>query len=147
VPLADSVVSTVVAYNSLMDFDDMAAALSEAYRVLTPGGALCVCVTHPFVDAGSFEERGGKLRFVVTEPYVESRRVRAEEERSGLRMVFEGWAHPLDAYGRSLDDAGFVLERVREPSPRGDDPGLHRRSQILPLFLFMRARKAQVRGR
>jgi len=51
-PFADGSFDLAVFYNSLMDVDDMDAALHEAARVLRPGGVLCACVTHPIADAG-----------------------------------------------------------------------------------------------
>ncbi len=56
-PLRDESLDLVVAYNSLMDVADMPAAVQEASRVLTPGGRLCVCVTHPTADAGKFQSK------------------------------------------------------------------------------------------
>jgi ubiquinone/menaquinone biosynthesis C-methylase UbiE len=53
-PFADSSFDLVVAYNSLMDMDDMPRAVREATRVLEPGGRLCICVTRPIADAGKF---------------------------------------------------------------------------------------------
>lgn len=43
----------VMAYNVLMDLDDMAAALREARRVLKPGGLLFVSLVHPFRGAAA----------------------------------------------------------------------------------------------
>jgi len=43
-PFSDATFDLVVAYNSLMDIDDMAGAVREAARVLRPDGRFCVCV-------------------------------------------------------------------------------------------------------
>jgi ubiquinone/menaquinone biosynthesis C-methylase UbiE len=56
-PFADAAFDLVVAYNSLMDMDDMPSTVGEAARVLRPGGRMCICVTHPVADAGRFERR------------------------------------------------------------------------------------------
>src|SRR5438445_11435192 len=56
-PLVDECFDLVVAYNSLMDVDDMDGSVREVARVLQPGGSLCACVTHPLADAGRFESR------------------------------------------------------------------------------------------
>jgi ubiquinone/menaquinone biosynthesis C-methylase UbiE len=42
----DASADLVVAYNSLMDVDDMPTTVREAARILRPGGRLRVCVTH-----------------------------------------------------------------------------------------------------
>ena len=44
----------VVSYNSLIDVEDMPAAVAEAGRVLRSGGCFCACVPHPFSEAGEF---------------------------------------------------------------------------------------------
>jgi ubiquinone/menaquinone biosynthesis C-methylase UbiE len=51
-PLPDASFDLVVAFNSLMDLDDMPASVQEAARVLENGGRFCVCITHPMRDAG-----------------------------------------------------------------------------------------------
>ena len=87
-PFDDGAFDLVVAYNSLMDVADMPAAVSEAARVLAPGGRLCACVTHPMPDAGTWLDDD---RFAVTEPYLERRWMQVPIERDGLEFTFEGW--------------------------------------------------------
>lgn len=60
----------VVAYNSLMDVDDMPRTVGEATRVLTPPGTFCVCITHPINDAGRFESQQEEARFTIHDSYV-----------------------------------------------------------------------------
>jgi SAM-dependent methyltransferase len=126
-PFDDGAFDCAVAFNSLMDVDDMPGAVRETARVLEPAGRFCVCITHPFRDAGAF--RGGT--FVIAAPYLETRRFELTVARGGLEVSFCGWAHPLEAYTRALEDAGFVIEAIREPP----DPG-----RPLPNFLLIRAR-------
>ena len=106
----------VVAYNSLMDVDDLAGAVREAGRVLEPGGALCVCVTHPLNDAGAFASRDAGAAFTIDGSYLGRRRLDATFEQDGLRMTFHGWLYPFEAYAEALEVAGFVIDRVREPA-------------------------------
>jgi SAM-dependent methyltransferase len=73
-PFRDAEFDLVVAYNSLMDVEDMAGSVREAGRVLAPGGRLCFCVTHPFTDAGRFASRDPDASFVVTGSYLGPRR-------------------------------------------------------------------------
>ncbi len=110
-PFPDAAFDVVVAYNSLVDVEDMRAAVSEAGRVLRPGGHFCVCVPHPFSEAG---------------------------DRDGIRFRFASRRYPLEAYSRALEDAGLALEALREPPLPGPDGDRRTRS---PLFLLWRAVK------
>jgi SAM-dependent methyltransferase len=137
-PFADASFDLVVAYNSLMDIQDMPGAVREAARVLEPRGRLCACVTHPFADAGAWESRDPDARFVVTGSYLERRRFEGTFERDGLAVSFYSWCYPLEAYARALEEAGFLLETMRDPP----DPHGPSRWQRLPNFLHFRAFKA-----
>jgi len=143
-PLPDSSFDLVVAYNSLMDVDDMPQAVREAARVLEPGGHFCICVTHPINDAGAFESDEPDAHFIVAGWYFGRRRFEGTFERDGLRMTFRGWSYPLESYARALEDAGLVIEMMREP-PAPDAAVKQRPSYVrwqrLPVFLQIRALK------
>jgi SAM-dependent methyltransferase len=144
VPFADGAFDLVVAYNSLMNIEGMEAAVREAARVLETNGRLCVCVTHPVNDAGAFASREPDASFVIDGSYLGKRPFEGTFERDGLEITFRGWVYPLEAYGRALEDAGFVIEAIREPPATAaaverDPP--ERRWQRLPAFLFLRAIK------
>jgi SAM-dependent methyltransferase len=136
-PFDDSEFDLVVAYNSLMDIDDMPVAVAESARVLEPGGRFCISVTHPFFDAGDWESRAPDARFVVADSYLGKRRFEGTFERDGLTITFHGWCYALGDYARALEDAGFVIERMREPTNTLEDP----RHDRMPLFLHLRALK------
>jgi len=145
-PFADASFDLVVAYNVLMDVADMPATVAEAGRVLAPGGAFCVCVTHPFSDAGHWASREDDAPFVVAGSYLGARRFEITIERGGLTMCFDGMAYPLEEYARALEAAGLVIEALREP-PATAEAG-HRRGpeawtrwQRVPMFLMWRARR------
>jgi len=144
-PFADESFDLVVAYNSLMDIEDMPGAVREVGRVLTSGGRFCVCVTHPLADAGRFERREADSPFVLTHSYFEQRLFEGTFERGGLRMTFHGWCYPLEDYMRAFEKAGLLVEAIREPRQRDEiveaDPS-EARWQRLPMFLFIRLRKA-----
>src|SRR4029453_4104650 len=53
-PFADGSFDCVVAFMSLQDVDQMAAAVDEAARVLDAGGRLCLGIVHPLNSAGRF---------------------------------------------------------------------------------------------
>jgi SAM-dependent methyltransferase len=145
-PFGDASFDLVVAYNVLMDVDDLSAAVAEAARVLEDGGRLCACVTHPLNDAGAFETSEPGARFVIDGSYLESSAYEVVEEADGLRMTFRGWAHPLEAYARALETAGLLVEALREPAmPTGaaEQDTSRARWQRLPMFLLLRALKAR----
>lgn len=139
-PFPDASFDLAVAYNSLMDVDDMPAAVSEAARVLEPGGRLCACITHPLMDAGSFEGE----RFVIEESYLAKRSFEGTFERDGLELTFRGWCYPLEAYSHALEDAGFLIEAIREPEPGADAPAALDHHARIPIFLMFRALKPAV---
>lgn len=138
-PFPDDLFDLAIFYNSLMDIDDMEAAVVEAARVLHAGGVMCACVTHPIADAGSFESREPDARFVIEGTYLGPRRwVEGPMERGGLSIEFAGWAYPFEGYFDALERAGFAVEAIREPAVR--DAGEERWGRI-PLFLMWRAVK------
>jgi SAM-dependent methyltransferase len=143
-PFADGSFDLVVAYNSLMDVEDMPAAVREAARVLEPGGHFSICVTHPLNDAGVFESDQPDAPFVIRDSYFGRRRFEAHFERNGLEITFRGWMYALEDYCRALADAGFVITHLREPVPSDQalrlQPAFERRRRI-PVFLQVGAAK------
>jgi SAM-dependent methyltransferase len=134
-PFVGDSYALVVAYNSLMDVDDMPRAVGEAARVLEPGGTLCACVTHPIPDAGGFE--GDRL--VLTRPYRRSEPLELRDERDGLGMTFSGHRHSIEHYARAFERAGLVIEAIREPAPADGAPAHYDRWRDVPMFLHLRA--------
>jgi ubiquinone/menaquinone biosynthesis C-methylase UbiE len=73
-PFADAAFDLVVAYNVLMDVDDLAGALAEARRVVRPGGRLMVSIVHPLVDRGRFADAALDAPFVLDTGWFETLR-------------------------------------------------------------------------
>ena len=145
-PFGDAEFSLVVAYNSLMDVDDLDGVVHEAARVLKSGGRLAACVTHPLADAGVFETAEADARFVIAGSYLARRRFDGPPmERNGATIQFRGWAYPLETYVRAFVDAGLLIEALAEPAipaaAIARDPG-EARWQRIPAFLLLRALKA-----
>jgi hypothetical protein len=86
-------------------------------RVLRDDGQFCVCVVHPVRDAGSFVSDEGDAPFSISDSYFEARLYDESIERDGLQMTFTSWRYSLERYAGALEDAGFLIERVREPAP------------------------------
>ena len=134
-PFTNGSFDLVVAYNSLMDVGDMPASVAEAARTLRPGGRLCACVTHPFKEAGAFASREDGAPFVVEGSYFDEGSYEVAAERDGLAFAFASRTFTLASYARALEEAGLLLEALREPAGRDD------RDTRVPQFLLWRARK------
>jgi ubiquinone/menaquinone biosynthesis C-methylase UbiE len=149
-PFSDATFDIVVAYNSLMDVQDMPMAVEEAGRVLVQGGRMAICVTHPTCDAGTFSDDSENASFIIKETYRGARPFSAVVERDGLKMNFDGRAYDLEFYTRAFEHAGLLIERVREPAPDlsagVQQPGLERGRRI-PYFLMLRLVKPDVGSR
>jgi len=146
-PFADATFKTVVAYNSLQTMSmmaDMAHTVREAGRVLKPSGRFCFCVAHAMTDVGRLTEPSAGGDLVISGTYFERQRVNETVTNDGLKMTFHGWTYTLEDYARALEEAGFVIELLREPAPSAEQaakrPGLERWRRA-PLFLFVRAVK------
>ena len=143
-PFANSSFDLVVAYNSLMDIEDMPGAVAEAARVLRSGGWMCISITHPLNDAGRFASSEPDAPFVIEGSYLGKRDFEARFEHDGMEMIFSGWAYPLEEYFSAFSEAGLLVESLREPPAPPEavekDP-TERRWQRVPLFAQIRALK------
>ena len=146
-PFAGATFQAVVAYNSLQTMammGDMAHAVREAGRVLEPSGHFALCVAHPMTDVGRMEQPSAEGDLVLFGSYFEHQIVNETVTKDGLRMKFHGWTYTLEDYARALEEAGFLVERVREPVPTPEQaakrPSLEGWRRV-PLFLFMGAVK------
>jgi SAM-dependent methyltransferase len=132
-PLASGVADCAVAFMSLHDIDHMPAAVREIARILTVGGRLVIAIVHPINSAGRFTgDRADPDRpFVIDGSYLKPERYVDAVDRDGLTMTFHGEHRPLQAYTEALAGAGFVIERLREPT--SPDPA--KPWSRIPLFL------------
>ncbi len=134
-PFDDASFDLAVAYNVLMDVQDMPRAVAEAARVLTATGRVCACVTHPATDAGAWREP----RDVDDQDYLAGGAFAADDERDGLRIRWEGYRYSFEHYSRALEQVGLLLEAIREPRPDPADGGYEPWARV-PMFLMIRAR-------
>jgi SAM-dependent methyltransferase len=138
-PLATGCADVAVAFMSLQDIDAVADAVREAGRVLVPGGRLALAIVHPLNSAGRFQgdTADPDRPFVIEGSYLEPRRTVDAVDRDGLAMTFHSEHRPLEDYTEALTDAGFAIERLREPTKR--DPGSAWRR--VPMFLHILAHR------
>lgn len=132
----------VVAYNVLMDVEDMPGAVAEMARVLAPGGTVLISLVHPFRDRGRFAGPQPDAPFVVEGSYFGCERFEGNETRGGLTMAFAGWSQPLETYAMALERAGLAITSLREPLPAsaGREEAFSQ-SLRMPLFLWLKAKR------
>jgi len=139
-PFAAASFDLAMAYNVLMDIEDVGAALAEARRVLRPSGTLAISIVHPFADRGRFADEGPDAPFMLPGTYFGRERFQGTETRAGLSMAFAGWSQPLENYMALLEQAGFAVVSLREPWPDvRQRPDMARWCRV-PLFLWLKAR-------
>ncbi|UQZ90547.1 class I SAM-dependent methyltransferase [Deltaproteobacteria bacterium Smac51] len=140
-PLKSSSFDLVVAYNSLMDIEDMPAAVREAGLLLKPGGTLFISVVHPFRDRGRFTGSEPDSPFMIEGSYYGREKFEAAEEINGLKMHFMGWSMPLEDYAAAIEEAELGITSIREPLPDINEASRFRSWTRIPLFLWMKVRK------
>ena len=142
-PLEDRCADLAIAFMSLDDMDAMAAAVREIGRVLEPGGRFCVAIVHPINSAGRFESERADAHFIIKGDYLRAHLYSDTVERDGLTITFHSQHRALEDYFSALEEAGFTVEALREPSvpDRAITSERGRRWQRLPLFLHLRARR------
>ena len=134
VPLPDGCADLVTVFMALHDMDELADPIGEAARLLAPEGRLCLAVPHPFAEMA--RERPDAPGYYTPYRYV------AVVESGGVSMTFESWRRPLSAYTQALEQAGFLIEAIREPVP--DEAALAAAPALVkwreqPVFLHIRA--------
>jgi ubiquinone/menaquinone biosynthesis C-methylase UbiE len=133
----------IIASMVLMNVEDYTGAMREAHRVLSPGGMICISITHPCFSAPVSDWVHGKGRnprhFAVDRYFERS----AWEDRiaSTFRTPTIRRHRPLEDYLKGAIDAGFVLRDFQEPMATEADLEASDRFESMtriPYFLFMR---------
>ena len=146
--VADAVFDLIVASMVMMNVEDYGGTIREAHRVLAPGGALGVSITHPCFSAPVSDWVGGKGRtpqHFAVDRYFE--RIAWEDRISpSFRTPTLRRHRPLEDYVNGAIRAGFVLQELQEPMATAEDlqatPRFESMTRI-PYFLFMRWEKPQ----
>ena len=104
----------------------------------------CLAIVHPVNSAGSFSDDSSESPFVIDHAYLGERRYAEALERGGLEITFRSVHRPLEAYGRALEEAGFLVEAIREPAAPPGASGSWGVESVeqwrrLPMFLWLRA--------
>ncbi|MGY8661626.1 methyltransferase domain-containing protein [Bradyrhizobium sp. UFLA05-109] len=124
----DLVISSLV----LHYLADLTMTFREWSRLLRPGGLLVFSTHHPVHQAN-----------LLDSGYLWSGLI--EEEWGWLGEKMRYYQRPLRDLTEPLTAAGFVIERISEPTPsealKAIDPKGYERLRRLPAFIFVRARK------
>jgi hypothetical protein len=90
-PIRTGGVVPAVAYNSLIEFEDLTTAIAEVARVLSVDGAFCVCITHPMQYSGGFDGDDVDAAFSLRDSYFGTRPFNETEARNDITMNFRGY--------------------------------------------------------
>jgi len=133
-PYADDTFDLIVCALAIHYAADRAAAFTEFYRALRPGGALVISTQHPTTD---WLRKGGSYFDVKLETDL----WRTQTGDQPVRF----WREPLSALCGAATGAGFLIEKVIEPLPadtmRGLYPEDYQKLTTEPGFLVLRLLK------
>ena len=128
-PFAAASVDLVVAFMTLQDIEDAAAAIRESARVLSSGGRFCCALVHPVATAGEIQP--DDETFVLNKSYF----AEGDQQFPLGDTTITSYHRPLEYYVGALIDNGLELEALRELPTR------RRAAGRIPMFLHLRARK------
>lgn len=151
-PIKAKSADLVVAYMVLQDLDDMEGAVREAARVLRGGGRFCAAFVHPMHSAAQIDGQEGQdgqgesqdesqQQVSFPHEYFAPRRIVESVERDGKRMEFHSEHRPIERYMRAFEDAGLLIETIREPKPTAEMLTAHPAREVylrVPWALFVR---------
>lgn len=139
-PFEDSEFDLVVFYLSLIDIDDIHAAINEAARVARSGGTILIAnLTSFFTSNGTTGWIKGDdgREYHPLGNYLEEKADWVEWD--GLRI--RNWHRPLSAYMSACLDAGLQLTLFDEPFPTGGPPERVYRYHKTPFTMLMEWQK------
>ena len=127
----------VVAYLSLIDIDDLDAAVAQMTRVLKPGGRLLIANLSSFAtSSASFGKRycrdtGEELRPLGE--YLKEGKMWFEWD--GIRI--QNWHRPLSVYMQAFLSKGLTLRHFDEPSPKSGPAERREAYERMPYLMIM----------
>jgi len=130
--ILDEAIDLVLSSLVLHYLDDLSEVFVEWARLLRPGGMLVFSTHHPIHQASLLDP--GYLQPALI-----------EERWDWLDEMMRYYRRPLRDLTEPLAAAGFVIERICEPTPpeafRIEDPKGYDLLCRIPAFIFVRARK------
>lgn len=123
----------VVSYLTLIDIDDIDAAIAEMARVLRPGGSLLVANLNSFSTAGKWQGDGDSPRGFLIDNYLEPR----AEWVSWRGILIRNWHRPFHTYIQAFLAQGLRLAHFDEPHASGGDGGQRAKYARAPYLHLM----------
>ncbi len=118
-PIPSDTFDIVICSMALHDIKGYRQAISEAARVLKPGGAFLFSILHPcFFTPGSAwltDEEGNTIGWRV-DRYHSNLAWKTTVKHQMAAQVYM-FHRPLEDYAAALRDSGFVITDMREPTP------------------------------
>lgn len=156
-PFPSALFDFATGFMSFMDIPETEKVISEAYRVLKPGGFLQFSITHPAYDTPhrrNLRDENGRTYAFEVGGYFQRLKGQVEEwifsaappeVKAGLPLFkVPRFTRTLSGWLNLLIDTGFVLERICEPYPDDETvaacPNVQD-AQVVAYFLIVRARK------
>jgi SAM-dependent methyltransferase len=119
---------------------DWSVPLASFAAALRPGGWVVLSLDHPFAPPLPGQHGGYFATELVTDTW----------SKAGVEVTQQFWRRPLASTLDAFADAGFVVERVREPQPSAEAlqrwPRELGRLVGVPTFIVYRLRKVAGRG-
>ena len=156
-PFADAAFGFATGFMSFMDIPEPELVVSEAHRVLKPGGFLQFSICHPCFDTPhrrNLRGEDGLTYAIEVGDYFRNLNgevdewlfgAAPEEARAGLsKFKIPRFTRTLSQWLNLLIDTGFTLERLGEPRP--DDETVRgcpyvQDAQVVAYYLHLRVRK------
>lgn len=159
-PFDDHCFDFATAFMSFQDLPNQDLALSEAYRVIRPGGFLQFSITHPCFPQtpkwGWVRDDSGRKVALTVGDYFDRPSMRVDEWTFGAAPPEASARFPkfkTPYFERTLSDwlnlliqTGFALEEVAEPTAGNeatDEHPVEYNSRIVAFFLIVRGRKPE----
>jgi SAM-dependent methyltransferase len=130
-----------VARLSLHYLADLAPVFAQVYQALAAGGRFVFSVEHPVITSCNRGWSAGTLRqdWLVDDYFTTGAR-----ETSWMGGNVYKYHRTVEDYFRALQEAGFVVEQLRESRPQREqfaDEQTYARRMRIPLFLFLAGRR------
>jgi len=134
----------IVSRLALHYVEDLAEIVTRIYGALVPGGRFVFSVEHPVITSCDRGWPAGTARqdWVVDDYHLSGRR-----QTTWLGGEVVKYHRTIEGYFGALVAAGFVVEQLREGSPRRElfaSEATYQRRLRIPLFLLLAARKPEV---